>query len=347
MDEATNRRTHSDIISANLVLVATLSLFLLMLMKVTRVANLNLPTAYAILSTTGPVNVALGALTLTLPLLFIGMLSLSSLAYDPSSSIVSRATGHLVASLIVAISSFLTPFYFTLMLAVFYLSQFIARKLANILARKLRERDARRSGSVEHRIQTFRAHQLQIAAYLEERPSIPAAKAESEANTEHDLATVEKRIVIAEGQLALHQRHLEEDQEQLEEAETLLAEMEQLLATERAKHREYHQLAIVAITAVALLPLILTILYSTRLWLPAERFDITDGSTIVGYTLASDGEWHSVLLESTRTVQHLRPATIASRGICSVDKEGPDRSIVDYILRNNPAPRYPSCTLQE
>lgn len=335
-------RRYSHVLSGNLVLIATLTLFLLMLMKVIRVANLNLPTAYAILSTTGPVNVALGALTLTLPLILIGILSLSFLARGPRSSKVGRAAALLVAGLTVVISTFLTPFYVPLLLMFLVAANYIIMKMAEVIGRRLSEKRSKRSGTVEYGLKQLQAKRNEFQARQEEALALLGQPLSSSPGTEHSAQeNPEVSLATAKERLTAAKEHLEDFERHNKEFEELLAEMER-------RTRELEQVTHLLVTAGALVPILLIMLSSSSLWLPAERFTMTDGSSMVGYTLASDGEWHSVLLEKSRTVRHLKPASIRDRKICSVEEAAASpRSLADYLLRKSAAPRYPSCSLAD
>lgn len=344
MPEPSSRRRYSDVLSGNLVLVATLTLFLLMLMKVIRVANLNLPTAYAILSTTGPVNVALGALTLTLPLILIGILSLS-FALGPRSSKVGRAAAFLVAGLTVAISTFLTPFYVPLLLMSLIAANYIIMRTAGVIVPRLSERNAKRSGTLEHALKQFQAQQNEFMAHQDEALALLRQPLSSSPGTEE---SAQESIKGVEERLAIAQERLEDLKRHDKESKDLLTEIERRLEIKRNETRELEQLTLLGVTAGAVLPILLTILLSSSLWLPAEQYTMTDGSSLVGYTLASDGEWHSVLLEKGRTVLHLKPVSIKERNICSVKAAADShRPLADYLLRKTAGPRYPSCPVAD
>ena len=59
-----------------------------------------------------------------------------------------------------------------------------------------------------------------------------------------------------------------------------------------------------------------TYLYSGGMWLPPERLQLTDGTTVVAYVLRESGQWVAVLRDEDRQILFLRPADITAREIC-------------------------------
>lgn len=55
-------------------------------------------------------------------------------------------------------------------------------------------------------------------------------------------------------------------------------------------------------------------------WLPAENISLNNGQKIVGYVLSDDGNWTTVLTETSRKIVYYPADTIKLRSICEVGK---------------------------
>jgi hypothetical protein len=60
------------------------------------------------------------------------------------------------------------------------------------------------------------------------------------------------------------------------------------------------------------------LLIATGLWLPAERFGF-DGKQIVGYAVAADGDWTTILVEENRSILRVPSEEIRTRELCSLE----------------------------
>lgn len=61
-----------------------------------------------------------------------------------------------------------------------------------------------------------------------------------------------------------------------------------------------------------------------RPWLPAEVTEVKSGAPRVGYILSTDGEWHTVLDDSTRTISYVRTNDVTNRTVCQAGTLPPD-----------------------
>lgn len=62
---------------------------------------------------------------------------------------------------------------------------------------------------------------------------------------------------------------------------------------------------------------------STRMWLPAERVTLGDGTTRVGYVLDAGGDWTTILWDNDRTVGILITDQVRARQVCRLGLPDP------------------------
>lgn len=83
-----------------------------------------------------------------------------------------------------------------------------------------------------------------------------------------------------------------------------------------------------------------------RPWLPIEKIDAKPAETYVGYIVATEGGWHTVLKDSDRTILYIRRGDISSRQVC---RAGPPPLMVPPPLyqlgTRNPPDLYPQCPM--
>ncbi len=331
MAEPSDQRRYSDWLSGNLVLLATLTLFLLMIMKVTRVAHLNVATAYAILSSTGPINVTLGTLTASLPLVLVAIESIVVLFFFRTQSKIGRSTTITALVFIVAVSTFVTPLYTTATLVVSLISTiFIAFHFRDSgpTMKRLQEKQEPRFGAVAIKVGAV-GIKLEEARALRREFDTPAPNS----------PTVEESSAIADKRLAM----LQNMEDRLADAEQALGDAKQALAASKKETRERVHSIMFWSATTALAPLLFLTLTSSTVWLPVEHFAMTDGTSVVGYSLRSDVDWHSVLIDTPRGVSHLRSKTISKREICRTGESNSIRPLADYITGRDATSPYASC----
>jgi hypothetical protein len=302
-----------------------------MIIKVTRVAHLNVATAFAILSSTGPVNVTLGALTASLPFVLVAIQNVA-LFVPRSKSRVGRATTITVSLLIIVISAFVTPMLTTAYLVASLIwSTFLAFLFRDggPTRKRLQDKVRPRFEAVETKLGEVNSLIKELEDATQNTPSIPA---DEDKPLQDRLVTANANIAISEERLAT-----------LEKVDDRLADVNETLATSMKGVRETEHSIMFWSATGFLVPLLLLTLTSSTVWLPPEHFAMTDGTSIVGYSLRSDGEWHAVLVDTPRGVAQLRSKTIAKREICRVDEASSIRPLADYITGRDATSPYASC----
>ncbi len=86
--------------------------------------------------------------------------------------------------------------------------------------------------------------------------------------------------------------------------------------------------------------LILVGVVSIRLWLPIEDLQLTNGGHVVGYVLAQDNGWTSVLVEDSRIVIRFQTSELDARTVCSTGESVP--LTIFQLIR--PPPTLPLCS---
>lgn len=77
-------------------------------------------------------------------------------------------------------------------------------------------------------------------------------------------------------------------------------------------------------------------------WIPAERIELARQAQIIGYVVAYDDAWVTVLREEDRRIMRLRPADIVGRTLCRAHDGFSGRSAL-ATLTHLTKPRYPKC----
>jgi hypothetical protein len=78
------------------------------------------------------------------------------------------------------------------------------------------------------------------------------------------------------------------------------------------------------------------------MWLPAETIEIRDQPAVVGYVLAADPQYATVLQAAGSTVRVLRLDQVESRTICTLNRGLESVSTVRY-LTGSAGNRTPAC----
>lgn len=111
------------------------------------------------------------------------------------------------------------------------------------------------------------------------------------------------------------------------------------------KRLGYDAIALGAVAAIAL-PVLPNLINSTP-WLSPQRL-VVGRSVEVGYILASDQEWTTVLLNNTRSVIWLNTAAITGRTICYLqNSDFTQPETVAKLLGTLPPAHYPPCYPRE
>ena len=94
-----------------------------------------------------------------------------------------------------------------------------------------------------------------------------------------------------------------------------------------------------AFLALVLAPVVFL---AANMWLPAERIQIRNEAAVVGYVLAADPQYATVLQAADSTVRILRLDQVESRTICTLNRELESGSMVRY-LTGSAGNRTPGC----
>lgn len=76
-----------------------------------------------------------------------------------------------------------------------------------------------------------------------------------------------------------------------------------------------------------------------RPWLPAEKIDLKSGEARVGYVIATDKDWYTILDERTRTISYIRTEDILNRTVCRAGS--PPRATPAPLIHLKPVPVSP------
>jgi hypothetical protein len=96
--------------------------------------------------------------------------------------------------------------------------------------------------------------------------------------------------------------------------------------------------------AVALIYVGIYFVFDDRPWVPPERLDLVTGDVLVGYVVATDEPWTTVLTEVDRSIRHIPADEIVGRSVCMVSVSEPP-TIWQVLLRRNAfaLPLVPPC----
>ena len=81
---------------------------------------------------------------------------------------------------------------------------------------------------------------------------------------------------------------------------------------------------------------------AANMWLPAETIAVRDQPAVVGYVLAADPQYATVLQAADSTVRILRLDQMEARTICTLNRELESASTVRYLTGSAPS-RTPAC----
>lgn len=303
-------------------------------MKVTRVAHSNLPTAHALVSTSGPINITLGVLVSALPILLMAIESVALQLFLRLSSQVARVATLVIIAITVALSAFVVPLFFSVLLLILPAVSAVSGWLPKFLHGRTRTKQRTEAQVVADawpQLDSVNSELERMGQDIEET-LVPAESEDVDGATEDKLIAWEKRLAIAEAtvakakalrqQLQSHQDYLDAKRAKLEDTE-----------------RAIFCVGVVLIFA----PVLFFSLGSSAVWLPPEHLTMTDGTSEIGYTLNSNSEWHSVLLEEDRRVVHFSPDRVLERTLCSLEDRALPRSLADYLSGQDRANPYPNC----
>lgn len=324
----------SEWLSANLVWLATLTLFILVLVKIIRVSDSNLPTAYALLSTTGPLTVTLAALIDSFYLVLMGITLGSLQFFTHVLSVIGRITALSVALLALLMSAFVAAWYITIVLMVFVTLSVVLRAKMGAEARQ------RAAANPSEELANFRKARQDFQAEVERFDSSLSLP---DQGSPEDQSPVEDRRAIAEERLATAKKLVATAESHRDHATRRVRELDEGIIAIQRELRGYFQAIFLFITALFVVPLMLNSLLSSRMWLAPERIRLSDGSSILGYMLNADGDWHSVLVDSPRSVIHVRVDKIQDRTVCRLDEGEGLPSLASYLAGKASRPPYPEC----
>jgi hypothetical protein len=98
---------------------------------------------------------------------------------------------------------------------------------------------------------------------------------------------------------------------------------------------------VVAFVTIFLAPLGL-VFRAANMWLPAERIAVKQGPNIVGYVLATDSRYGTVLQAVDSAVQIIPFDEVKSRTICRLNPDLESASLVRYLF-SSASERTPPC----
>jgi hypothetical protein len=78
-------------------------------------------------------------------------------------------------------------------------------------------------------------------------------------------------------------------------------------------------------------------------WLPAESITLTSGGSLVGYIIAEDDDWVTVLTDQSRQVRYYHPDQIATRTVCQLEKGKAEAPLISLIPAAAPSSEPPQC----
>ena len=98
-------------------------------------------------------------------------------------------------------------------------------------------------------------------------------------------------------------------------------------------------IVVVAFVTIFLAPLVFR---AANMWLPAERIAVKQGPAIVGYMLATDSRYATVLQAADSAVQIIPFDEVESRTICRLNPDLESASLVRYLF-SSASERTPPC----
>jgi hypothetical protein len=78
-------------------------------------------------------------------------------------------------------------------------------------------------------------------------------------------------------------------------------------------------------------------------WLPAESITLTSGGSLIGYIIAEDDDWVTVLTDQSRQVRYFHPDQIATRTVCQLEKGKAETPLISLIPAASPSSEPPQC----
>jgi ABC-type multidrug transport system fused ATPase/permease subunit len=312
---------------SNLPWLFTGALFVFILVKVLLIARNDPPSALAIINQAGPLEVSGGVILLGLPLLASGLVVVVvSLAQGESVAHGETVRLWWVYTILVLFLSFIINWPTVILLVWFPVYFFVLSPLWKRRRKKKRSSSAA-DGDASEVAEPTRAADL---------PEPPDAV----------LRTLLAEIV-----------RLEREIESLGSRDVDLTHLQQLRTTRDQLAQSYAERRTAILTKVrrpiegVLLVLALIVFSQAAVatlngtpWLPPERLTVSSGRPLVGYVLAEDQEWTSVLVDSDRSIRRIPSRTVTARHICSLpDTPRAITSIWDAIGGTPRQARYSKC----
>jgi hypothetical protein len=290
--------------------LATIALFLLMLMKVVAVSHFSAATALAVVQFSGVGSVVLGSLVTTFPSLLVVLLwPLGWAIVFSSHSTAERAAFGAVFAFIAA-AAVLFGIWWLSVPVVFFWTDFVLRgPLRRWVTRRIQSSVSKDSDFGLDQIQQELDQIQQEQDLIKARPDAQDAL-ERLTKLHADIAAAKRRV--SDGR----QHYVRLD-------------------------RQSNAFLIFVIVLTALQPLLVAIWPDP--WMPSESVSFRDGTVEVGYFLANDSG-SLVLLTEDRHVEFHLESTVASQAICSLHGRSAfssfSVSLMDALL---PGPTYPPC----
>ena len=92
--------------------------------------------------------------------------------------------------------------------------------------------------------------------------------------------------------------------------------------------------------------ILIYVILSTEMWLPAEKLDVPSQPEFVGYVIGESSEWTTVLREKERSIIRIPTRTIASREPCNLLQIGERTTLLDLGDDTSDLKPNPQCFME-
>lgn len=151
---------------------------------------------------------------------------------------------------------------------------------------------------------------------------------------------------IGMAEMTLRWKRKRESKEQALQPEVVLTLEDRVKRLEQLEKRIHSGFAwIIVLQLLSFTPLMIEVL-SPQPWMPAEKLTRANGASLVGYVVADNTLWSTILVHEDRSLMQLRSESIESRQPCYATKVKATRSMWQ-VMRGKPAKeRYETCWKQ-
>ena len=361
MRQSEDKGSPTDWAIDNAKWLATIALFLIIVIKVLVVSDLNPTTALGLADAAGAPRVAFSVLIFGLPVLLLGlMFPLLYASFSVRNSVYIRVPAFILYVLLIIIAALTLPRGLVIVMLVLSAPTLL---VGVSLLRKTpmattpipttpaspnppsqtvegaSERDVQEAGGREGDSIATRLGELEgvVLEWVDNK--------ERAEFFERDLLPLLQRIELA--LQALRQAVNTATEEQLARAEELAVEQHRIKHALEAQWQDPIVPAPHPLLPVLWMPVIVMVVsvlfgfLNRDVWLPLESLSVTSQpEPVVGYVISTSGDWFAVLLEEDRALKYYAKSSVVGRNICRTARAGGSSTSPNA---GNPLEKYPEC----